>query len=67
MWSFKTGVFGDRFDYIEIENLTEICGVSRQVVSHGSGLSRQVSMYANRYFWVADVTGCPALYAMACM
>ncbi len=25
--------------------LLEICGLSRQVVSHGSGLSRQVSLY----------------------
>ena len=34
-------VFGDRFTYIEMwDFLTALCGLSRQVISHGSGLSR---------------------------
>ncbi len=36
-------VFGDRFIHIEMcDILPKITGPSRQVVSHGSGLSRQV-------------------------
>ncbi len=39
-------VFGDRFNCIEIYDLLPgICGPSRQVVSHSSGLSKQVSRY----------------------
>ncbi len=38
-------VFSDRFNYIETWDLLRgICGSSRQVVSHGCGLSRQVSL-----------------------
>ncbi len=34
-------VFGDRFIYIEMwDLLLRICGLSRQVICHGSGLSR---------------------------
>ena len=39
-------VFGDRFDYIEMQDLLpRIVGLSRQVLSYGSGLSRQVLLY----------------------
>ncbi len=39
-------VFVDRFNYIEMYGLLPgICGLSRQVVFHSSGLSRQVSLY----------------------
>ncbi len=39
-------VFGDRFNYIEMWDLLPgISGLSRQVVFHGSGLSRQVLLY----------------------
>ncbi len=50
-WPYKRGlsrqvVFGDRFNYIELQDLLPgIAGLSRQLVSHGSGLSRQVSQY----------------------
>ncbi len=44
--SLKAGGFSDRFNCTEIRDiLTGLCGPSRQVVSHGSGLSRQVSLY----------------------
>ncbi len=51
-WTWKCGlsrqvVFGDRFKCIEWWNLLpEICGLSRQVVSYDSGLSREVLLYA---------------------
>ncbi len=39
-------VFADRFNCIEmLDLLPGICGASRQVISHGSGLARQVSLY----------------------
>ena len=39
-------VSGDRFSYIEMwVPLPKMGGLSRQVVSNGSGLSRQVSLY----------------------
>ncbi len=39
-------VSGDRFSCIEmLVLLPKMRGLSRQVVSHGSGLSRQVSLY----------------------
>ena len=39
-------VFGDRFNYTEMWDLLPgISGLSRQLVSHGSGLSRQVLLY----------------------
>ncbi len=42
-------VFGDRFNYIEIWNLLPgVCGPSREVVSHSSGVARQVSLYIYR-------------------
>ncbi len=38
-------VFDDRFNYIELWDLLPgVGGSSRQVVSHGSGLLRQVSL-----------------------
>ncbi len=43
---FLEVVFGDRFSCTEIWDLFPgVCGPSRQVVSQGSGLSRQVSLY----------------------
>ncbi len=50
-WPLKSGlsrrvVFGDRFNYIEMWDLLPgISGLSRQVVFHGSGLSRKVLLY----------------------
>ncbi len=50
-WPQKYGlsrqvVSGDRFSYIEMKVLLpKVPGLSRQVVSHGSGLSRQLSLY----------------------
>ncbi len=50
-WAYKSGlfgqvVFGDRFNYIELQDLLPgIPGLPKQVVSHGSGLLRQVSLY----------------------
>ncbi len=39
IWSVKTGGLGDRFNYIEMwDFLPGLGGLSRQVVSHGSGL-----------------------------
>ncbi len=39
-------VFRDRFNCIEMcDLLAGISGLSRQVISHGSGLSAQVSLY----------------------
>ncbi len=44
LWSRQV-VFGDWFNYIEMcDLLPGICGPSRQVVSHGSGLARQISL-----------------------
>ncbi len=49
-WPHKCGlsrqvIFGDRFNYIDMPDLLPvIAGLSRQPVSHGSGLSRQVSL-----------------------
>ncbi len=40
LWSLKTGGLSDRFNCIEMYDLAGICGPSRQVVPHGSGLSR---------------------------
>ena len=46
MWPLKTGGLGDRYNCIEIwDILPGISGLSRQVVSHGSGLSRHVLLY----------------------
>ena len=43
-------VFGDRVNHTEmLELLPGISGISRQVISHGSGLSRQVSLYTVSY------------------
>ncbi len=50
-WAQKYGlsrqvVSGDRFSYIEIYVLLpKICGLLRQLVSHDTSLSRQVSLY----------------------
>ncbi len=41
----KQVLFGDRFYCIEMWDLPEICDPSRQVVSHGSGLSRKDLLY----------------------
>ncbi len=50
IWSLKTGdllPFCDRFICSAIwDFLPRICGLSRQVVCHGSGLSRHVSLYS---------------------
>ncbi len=43
-------VFGNRLNCVEIwDILPRICSPSRQVVSHDSGLSRQVSLYSALY------------------
>ncbi len=43
IWSLKTMVFGKRSRYIDVWDLVSgICGPSKQVLSHGSDLSRQV-------------------------
>ncbi len=55
-WPLRYGfsrqvVFGDKFTSIEMwEILPEICGPSRQVISHGSCLSREVSLYSIRWY-----------------
>ncbi len=48
--SLKTGgLFPDRFNYTRIWDLLPgICGSSRQVVFHVSGLSRLVSLYVRK-------------------
>ena len=44
-WSLVTGLHCSEMWAL----LPGICGPSRQVVSHDSGLSRQVSLYNHRY------------------
>ncbi len=52
MWSLKTGGPGDRYNNIEMQDLLPgITDLSRQVVSNGSGLSRQVSLYSRNYIY----------------
>ncbi len=41
-------VFGDRFIYTEMYDFLPKARPSSQVVSHGSGLSRQVSLYQDK-------------------
>ncbi len=48
MWSVRQVVSGDRFSYIAMwVLLPKLCGVSGQVVSHGSGLPRQFSLLSH--------------------
>ncbi len=59
-WPYKYGlsshvVFGDRFDYIEMQDhLPGIVGLSRQVLSYASGLSRQVLLYKGGHKNLSD-------------
>ena len=49
-------VSGDRFSYIEmLVLLPKMCCLSRQVVSHGSGRSRQVSLYILSFYYLSRV------------
>ena len=54
-------VFGDRFYYTEKQDfLPKAGGPSRQVVSCGSGLSRQVSLYYSFLVWSQVQVLCPS-------